>query len=1205
MTIHLQQTSNGKIGRKQRLAASTALAGCLSLYGLAGSFALTLGSAAHALPTGGAVVAGSASLTSTAGKLTIGQTSQNAVLDFQSFGIGKGEAVQFVQPNSASVALNRVLGADPSVILGSLSANGKVFLVNPNGVVFAKGAQVNVGGLVASTLDITDANFMSGVYKFSGTSTNAVLNQGSITAANGGYVALLGANVSNQGSIVANLGSVVLAGGSALTLDVAADGLLSVAIDRGAVAALVQNGGLVRADGGQVAMTAQTAGMLLRTAVNNTGVIEARSIGGRNGTISLLGDSANGLVDVSGTLDASGDGAGQTGGAIVVTGHKVDLLASAKLTASGDQGGGSVLVGGGYQGKVAAIANAATVTMAKSAVISADATTAGDGGKVVLWSQGLTSALGAISARGGAQSGDGGLVETSGHQVAIGDSATVNTLAARGNAGLWLLDPVNYTIATNGGDETPSQVTISLASSNRVITASNDITVANAVTWTTPQTLELNAGHDVVVNAAITASTAGSEIDLVAGHDVLINGAVTASGNGSHIDVSANQDINVNQAVTASGGGAILFVADADGTGGTAGGTVNLSPNFDVTSTSKTIYYSPPNGYAVPNVYTGFNAYMWAFVAANNKVYDGADTATPTFRGDPTVAGTKDVALTGGTIAFVDPNVGPAKAVTYNGYSLTGGDAGLYALYPGAAAVGAANTAAALATAVATVSGTTTAAITPAPLTVTADNASKIYGQTLTLAPTAFTSAGLVNGETIGSVTETSPGTAATASVAGSTYAITPTNAAGGTFSLSNYTTTYANGALTVTPAPLTVTADNASKTYGQTLAFAGTEFTSAGLVNGDTIGTVTLVSPGTPATASVAGSPYAIVPSNAVGGSFTASNYTVAYINGALVINPASLVVTADSTSKTYGQTVTFNGTEYTASGLQNGDTVGTVTETSSGAAPTAGVIGSPYAITASNVVGGTYTPANYVTTYVDGALAVTPAALTVTANDATKPYGDTLTFDGTAFSTAGLQNGETVGTVTETSSGAAAAAPSGPYAIAASNAVGGTYTPANYVTTYVDGALVVSPAVVTPPVKTPAFTTPPVVTPPVTTPPVVTPPVTTPPVVTPPVVTTPVTTTPDAASPGVTPAGVSTLAETSSETVSGEGAALVGAPVGMTLAVIGQGVRMPLYQVASVQPAQAPTPRPVRFARADKPMTVPTAPYIAPVYPRKQDRN
>ena len=176
-------------------------------------------------------------------------------------------------------------------------------------------------------------------------------------------------------------------------------------------------------------------------------------------------------------------------------------------------------------------------------MIAADALTAGNGGTVVLWSTGLTQALGAIAARGGAQSGNGGSVETSGQQVTTGASTTVDTLAPRGKTGLWLLDPTNYTIAASGGDETPASVVTSLATSNRLISATNDITVGlvstDAVTWSSPQTLTLNAGNDIVVNAAVTASTAGAAIVLTAGQAVTLNAALTSSGIGNVIQVNA------------------------------------------------------------------------------------------------------------------------------------------------------------------------------------------------------------------------------------------------------------------------------------------------------------------------------------------------------------------------------------------------------------------------------------------------------------------------------------------------------------------------------------------------------------------------------------------------------------------------------------------------------------------------------------------
>jgi filamentous hemagglutinin family protein len=345
--------------------------------------------------------------------------------------------------------------------------------------------------------------------------------------------------------------------------------------------------------------------------------------------------------------------------------------------------------------------------------------------------------------------------------------------------------------------------------------------------------------------------------------------------------------------------------------------------------------------------------------------------------------------------------------------------------------------------------------VTPAPLTVTASDASKVYGQTPTL--TGFTGSGLQNGETIGSVTETSTGTSAAANVG--SYAIGASNATGGTFNAGNYTITYADGSLVISPAALTVTADNASKVYGQTPTLTG--FTSSGLQNGETIGSVTESSAGTSATSSVAGGPYAISAGNATGGTFNAGNYTITYANGSLVVTPATLTYTADAANRTYGvANPTLGGT---LTGFVNGETptsatTGTLTWATS--ATNTSNVGS-YAIDGS---GFTANNGNYVFAQAAGnssALTVTPAALTVTADNASKVYGQTPTLMG--FTSSGLQNGETIGSVTESSAGASAPANVGSYAIGASNATGGTFEAGNYTITYVNGSLVVTPAMLT----------------------------------------------------------------------------------------------------------------------------------------------
>ena len=329
-------SENVKSAGKRSMPGSSGGGAHFALTSMAAALMMGYGSLALAGPTGGTVVAGQAAINGAPGATVIQQGSQNAVINWASFNIGKGESVQFQQPNSNAVALNRVLGSDGTTILGNLSANGKVFIVNPNGVLFGQGASVNTAGLVASTLDINNADLMAGNYKFSGNGSGKVLNQGSISAP-GGYVALLGANVSNEGTIQARLGSVALAAGRAITLDVAGDGLLNVAVDQGAVGALVNNGGLIRADGGSVVLTAQAAGDLLKTVVNNTGVIEAHTIDTRGGTIKLLGDMQSGTVNAAGTLDASAPVSGK-GGFIDTSAAHVNIADGINVTAKAANG---------------------------------------------------------------------------------------------------------------------------------------------------------------------------------------------------------------------------------------------------------------------------------------------------------------------------------------------------------------------------------------------------------------------------------------------------------------------------------------------------------------------------------------------------------------------------------------------------------------------------------------------------------------------------------------------------------------------------------------------------------------------------------------------------------------------------------------------------------------------------------------------------
>ncbi|WP_400766529.1 beta strand repeat-containing protein [Methylosinus sporium] len=327
--------SVGSPALRAAFSATTAIAAVLALP----SFSL-------ANPTGGVVVDGAATISSTTNVTNVVQSTNRAIINWQSFSIGLGQTVNFLQPSSLAVTLNRVVGNEQSVIAGALNANGKVFIINSNGIMFTKDAQVNVGGLVASTLDISNSNFMAGNYIFSGSSSAAVVNKGTINAVDGGYVALLGKTVSNEGTINAKLGTIALASGDAITLNFSGDSLLDVTIDKGTYDALVENKGLIQADGGNVMLTAKAADAVLSAQVNNSGVIQARTLADLTGGSSSTGSvkigkikllAQGGTTKVSGTLDASAPNGGK-GGTIETSGNKVTIADSAVVTTASSTG---------------------------------------------------------------------------------------------------------------------------------------------------------------------------------------------------------------------------------------------------------------------------------------------------------------------------------------------------------------------------------------------------------------------------------------------------------------------------------------------------------------------------------------------------------------------------------------------------------------------------------------------------------------------------------------------------------------------------------------------------------------------------------------------------------------------------------------------------------------------------------------------------
>jgi filamentous hemagglutinin family protein len=514
---------------------------------------------AHANPSGAQVVAGTVSINSPgAGQMNITQGSSNAIVNWNTFSIGSSEAVRISQPSASSALLNRVMGNNPSVIAGRLQANGKVFLVNPAGVIFAPGSSVNVGSMIASTLNISNADFLAGNFHFVGTSAAPLSNAGSLTAAAGGTIALLGGTVSNSGTVSAKLGTVALGAGNDITVDFAGDGLTTLKINQGAANALIGNTGTLAADGGTVVMSAQTADALAGTVINQQGIVRAQSLSEHDGHI-LLDGGTNGVTQVSGTLDASG-GAGQTGGRIDVTGYDVALLAGAYVDASGAAGGGTVHFGGGSAGADPTVRNANAIWMSPAASIHADALVDGDGGNVVAYSDTASRIYGTLTAKGGAQGGNGGLIETSGHTLDT-TGMTVDASAAKGQGGRWLLDPFQVDIVA----QLPS------------VSAAPGATQALSATSTV--TFGPFTGATLILNTALTGPlNLGTSVTVVTGTDPVngagdiavdapINVATVAQGATLKLSASGSVLLNNNNNITSSGGPlSLVFDANVGGT---------------------------------------------------------------------------------------------------------------------------------------------------------------------------------------------------------------------------------------------------------------------------------------------------------------------------------------------------------------------------------------------------------------------------------------------------------------------------------------------------------------------------------------------------------------------------------------------------------------------------------------------------------------
>jgi fibronectin-binding autotransporter adhesin len=565
---------------------------------------------ATANPAGGEVTNGSATITQSGNTTTINQASPQAIIKWQSFNIKNNETTHFQQPTNG-VALNRInpqQGA--SQIYGSLSATGKIILINSAGIHFGPSAMVNVGSLIASTSGISDANFLKNKFIFDKPSATAgaIINEGTINTADYGLVALLGAGVVNSGSITANMGSIVLGAGNKFTFDFNGDRLINFTIDEEApTAATDQNGkkltngvsntGELIADGGQVLVSARVAKNVLDKAVNMEGVAQANSVSTHDGEIIL--SSGEGKTVVSGKLLATSAPVktqhkqnkpipvivkSTKGGKIKVLGNDVILTSTAVVDASGTNGGGNIFIGGNEHGE-GVLQNAATTTVLAGASLNASALENGNGGSIIVWSNKNTYFAGSVAAQGGINGGNGGFSEISGHEHLSFTGAHINLLAAKGNNGQLLLDPHDVTVSTSAS--TPPTVgagTYTPTSDNSVINVTDlenalnggDVTITTGTTGTQTGNITVNTEIDWSNNSLTFTAAAG----------IILNANLNNSGSGN---ISFNSPVTLENTIQLTSGGAINFNSAA-----------TIDGNFDLTLQSQANTVSANVGATAP-----------------------------------------------------------------------------------------------------------------------------------------------------------------------------------------------------------------------------------------------------------------------------------------------------------------------------------------------------------------------------------------------------------------------------------------------------------------------------------------------------------------------------------------------------------------------------------------------------------------------------
>lgn len=657
-------------------------------------------------PQGATVVHGKVDIADKGGTLNVTSHKKRAVIDWKQFNIAKGELTKFNQLDKSSAILNRVTGGDPSKILGAIQSNGKVFLINPNGIIFGADSCINTSAFLASTHQLSLEQFLnSKEFTFSGDSKEAIINYGTINAS-GGDVYLIGRVVENHGTISAPDGTVGIGVGQEILLKPESDEHIFIkvaSVDSDKLEKGLTNTGYINA----LKVELKVDGQPYARAIQQNGVVNALGVKEQNGRVFLVAE--NGVTSVAGSITALN--ANQTGGEVQILGEQVQIDSTARINVTGKNGGGSALIGGDYMGKNEQIYNSSRTEVSPGAIIDAQATESGNGGKVIIWADQVNNFAGTVNAKGGQVNGDGGFVEVSGKLLSY--QGTVDTRAANGKTGTLLLDPNNITVSnaptspaytppnyTGAGTASANlnrtdlnnqlaltNVTISTdagtagGSGDITFTAgpvggANDLTVnavrdvnATGIIFNGAGDLSLNAGRNINLTAGTNLQAANNTLNAVndvnidSSNSFVFGGDLSITAQTGNIGISNSFLVFDNITLAATAGD----VNVASGSGSTLlstfpGGTLEIDAGRDVkftatTANTQSVWLNPTDG--VLNI-TAARDITSTSTAANNVLISPNGSS-----GDATLIAGRNIVLSNGT-TVVNQSPGPLTLVVDN-----------------------------------------------------------------------------------------------------------------------------------------------------------------------------------------------------------------------------------------------------------------------------------------------------------------------------------------------------------------------------------------------------------------------------------------------------------------------------------------------------------------------------------------------------------